>query len=140
MTPRELRNIHITRNTWEETVPCAIWQYNYPVIFTCWWRSFFVATCKFGLLAVKQHSAPRKHLLLVPQGDISCLRKSKRISTNTHHNYHQCSFLYVNLNWSHDSDSVLLTSIEKYSVHICNDVMKHLLHKVFLWYHHWKGG
>ena len=35
-------------------------------------------TFKFSLLAIKQHSATRKYLLLYPQGDRSCLRKAKK--------------------------------------------------------------
>ena len=52
------------------------WHYNYPSIFTCWWRSLFVATSTFGLLTIRQHSA--KHLLLYPEGDWSGLTKPKK--------------------------------------------------------------
>ena len=54
------------------------WHQNYPSIFTCWWRSLLVATLKFSLLAIRQHSATRKHLLLSPQDDRSHLKKPKK--------------------------------------------------------------
>ena len=54
------------------------WHSNYPSIFTCWWRSILVATSKFSLLTIRQHSATREHLLLYPQGDRSGLRKPKK--------------------------------------------------------------
>ena len=37
----------------------------------------FIATSKFGLLTIRQHSAARKPLILYPQGDRSGLRNPK---------------------------------------------------------------
>ena len=54
------------------------WHYNYPSVFTCWWRSLFVATSTFSLLTIRRHSATRKHLLLYPEGDWSGLTKPKK--------------------------------------------------------------
>ena len=42
-----------------------------------------VATSKFGLLTIRQHSATRKHLFLYPQGDRSGLRKPKKATATT---------------------------------------------------------
>ena len=36
------------------------WHQSYAGIFTWWWRSLLVATCKFGLLTIRQHSATKK--------------------------------------------------------------------------------
>ena len=47
------------------------WHWNYPNIFTCWWRSLLVATSKLSLLTIRRHSATRKHLFPYPQGDRS---------------------------------------------------------------------
>ena len=40
-----------------------------------------MATFKFGLLTIRQHSATRKHLFPYPQGDRSGLTKPKLAST-----------------------------------------------------------
>ena len=41
-------------------------------------EAYLVATFKFGILMVRQHSAIRKNLILYPQGDRSSLRKPKK--------------------------------------------------------------
>ena len=57
------------------------WHYNYPGIFTCWWRSLLVVTSKFCVLTIRRHSATRKHLFPYPQGKRSGLRKPKKESS-----------------------------------------------------------
>ena len=76
--PRTSRNIHTTRNRCRDIPPCATWHWNYPSIFTCWWRSHLVTTSKFDLLTIRQCSATRKHLFLYSQGDRTGLKKPKK--------------------------------------------------------------
>ena len=45
-----------------------------------------VATYKFGLLTIRWHNAPRKHLFLYPEGDRSGMGKPK-IEKNIEKNY-----------------------------------------------------
>ena len=68
MTPGDLGNIHNSRN--------------YPNIFTCWWKSLLVATSKFNLPTVRQHTATRKHLFLCIVWAINIL-KCNIFSINT---------------------------------------------------------
>ena len=59
------------------------WHENYPSIFTCWWRNLLVATSKFGLLTIRQPSAPENtysHILKVT-GQV--WEGQKRASINT---------------------------------------------------------
>ena len=44
MKPRNLGNIYTTGKNFRDTLQCATWHWNYPVIFTCWWRSLLGAT------------------------------------------------------------------------------------------------
>ena len=83
MTPRDLRNVHATRNSGRDTLPtfCATQHYNYPNIFTFWWRSLLVVTSKYCLLTRMQYNATRKHWCIYPQGERSGLRNSKMISS-----------------------------------------------------------
>ena len=73
-----------------------------------------VATSRFGLFTIKQHSATRKHLSLYPQEDRSGLRKpKKRISINTNHNYHVHLTKSVSTDLTIKPDSVLTNAIGK---------------------------
>ena len=54
MTPRHLGNIHFVGNSCRDTLACTSWHWNYPGIFTCWYRSLLVAACKFGLLTIRR--------------------------------------------------------------------------------------
>ena len=110
MTSRDLRNIHTTQgHTSLHNIALKL-----TSIFTYWWRSLLVATSKFGLLTIRQHSVTKKHLFMYLQGDRSDLRKpKKRINININHSYHKTLALYVSLNWPNDSGSVLIKLIWK---------------------------
>ena len=129
MTPWDLGNIYTTRNSCRNTLPHVTWHSNYH-IFICWEGSLLVATSKFSLLTIKQHSATRKYLFRSPQNDRSGL---ERISTNTNHSYHQHSSPEVNLNWSNYKVRFSLNQAirKRWGARLVN-VIKHLHHKVFL--------
>ena len=73
-----------------------------------------VATSKFGLLTIKQHSVIRKQLFLYPQGDMSGLRKPKK-------DKHQPAAVSISVHLPRPvstdltikTDSVLTNTIEK---------------------------
>ena len=61
MTPRDLRNIHTTGNSYRDALPCATMALRLPQYFYL----LIVATSTFGLLTIRRHSATRKHILKV---------------------------------------------------------------------------
>ena len=117
MTSRDLQNIH-------------------PSIFTCWWRSLLAATCNFGLLTIRQHSATRKQLYPYPQGDRSGLRKQKKminINTSIHLPKRVSTDLTIK------SDSVLTNRIGKDEVRGCSMQSNIYPMSCFLSWHHLEG-
>ena len=74
MTPRDLRNIHTTGNSCRDALPCTNMALKLPQYFYLLMEKLLVATSKFGLLTIRQHSATSaqcKHLFPYPQGDRS---------------------------------------------------------------------
>ena len=137
MTPRELGNIYNTGKSRRGILPCATWTLNYQSIFTCWWKSLLVAISKFSLLTIWRQSATRKHLLMYPQGDRSGLSKPKTKSIKTNRSYHQRSSPKASLNWSNNNIrfSFNQPNWKRWGVNLF-DVIKHLPHTVFLFWHH----
>ena len=103
MTPSDLRNIRTTRNSCKDTLLWVnmalklLWYF-----YLLMELSLLVATSKFGLLTIRQHSATIKHLFLDTHGDRQVWESQKRISINTNHSYHQRSSLLASLNWSNN--------------------------------------
>ena len=85
MITRDLRNIHITRNSFREKIPCVTWHQNYPGTFTCWWRNLLVLTSKFGLLILRLHSATRKHLFVSSRWQVMTIIIFMEWLTNKRH-------------------------------------------------------
>ena len=85
MTPKDLKNIHTTGNSCRGTLPWESWHYNCSSIFTCGWRSLLVATSKFGLITVRQHSASENtySYILKVTGQVSESQNRISINTNT---------------------------------------------------------
>ena len=77
MTLRDLRNIHTTRSSYRDALPCTSMALKLPQYFFLLMEKPLGATSKFDLLTIRWHSATRKHLFLYPQGDRPGLRKAK---------------------------------------------------------------
>ena len=77
MTLRNLRNIHPTRNSCRDTLPCVIWHLNY-LSFLPLTEIPLIATLKFGILTISSQSATKNHFFLNPQRDRSPLRRPRR--------------------------------------------------------------
>ena len=82
MTPRDLRNIHTTRSSCREALPCA----NMALRLPCYFHLLMEKPLGryFSLLTIRRHSATRKHLFPDPQGDRPGLRKPKKATTTVH--------------------------------------------------------
>ena len=138
MTPNNLRNIHITRNSCRDTLSCTTWPQNYTIKFTCCSRSLLVATSKFGLLTIRQHSATRKHLFLYPHSERLGLTKPKK---DKHQHSSVLPPVFICLSQSQLMNNNFIFIFEqlkrkRWSVRLV-DVIKHLSYKVFsLWYHY----
>ena len=133
MTPRDLRNNHTTGNSCRDALPCANMVLKLP-------RYFYLLMekplgSKFGLLAIRLHSATRKHPFPYPQGDRSGLRKPISISNNL--SYHRLSSPWVILNWSSNNArfSFNQPNRKRWGAELVD--VKHLSNKAFLsWHHH----
>ena len=132
MTPTDLRNIHTTRKSWRNVLPCTNMALKLPGSFTCCWRSLLVATSKFGLLTIRWHSAARKHLFLYPQGDRSGLGKPKKDKHHTNQSYHQRSSPYASLNLSNNKARISFKqpNRKRWGAKLVD--VKHLPQKTFL--------
>ena len=84
MTPKCLRNIHTTRNSRRDTLPCANMALKLSRYFYLLMekpqrpRGLLVSNSKFGLITPNAAQCNQKHLFLYPQGDRSGLRKPKK--------------------------------------------------------------
>ena len=78
MTPRDLRNIHVTGNSCRDAIPCVNMALKLPKYFYLLMEKSLGHYSKFGLHTIWQCSATKKHLFPYPQADRSDLRKSKK--------------------------------------------------------------
>ena len=78
MTPRDLRNIYIIRNSCRDALPCTNMALKVPRYFYLLTEMPLVLTFKFGLLTIRRHRATRKHFFQYTQGDRSGLRNPKK--------------------------------------------------------------
>ena len=111
MTTRDLRNMHTTRNSCRDALPCMNMA---DGIFTCWWRSLLVTTSKFGLLTIRRHTQCNQNAPTPVNWSlwVRSEKAKKRTNINTSHSYHQCSSHYVSLaDLTIRSDSVLTNPI-----------------------------
>ena len=104
MTPRDLRNIHTTRNSCRDTFPCATWHWSIPVFLPADGEAFWsLLPSSVSLLSGGT---------VQPENTYSCILKvtgqvwesQKRISINTNHRYHKHSFPEVSLSWPNDKN------------------------------------
>ena len=139
MTPKNLRNIHTTRNSCMNTLSCTNKALIVvPQYFTCWWRSLLPTTSKFGLLTIRQYSTNRKCLFLKVTDQV--WERQKRISINTNHSYYHCSSPYTSLNWSKNKArfSFNQPNRKRWGAKLVD--VKYLPHMAFLlWHQHSKG-
>ena len=102
MTPRDLRNIHTTRNSYRDALPCANMALKLPL--------YFYLLMEKPLGRYFQVRSPYYQATQYSESTYSCILKvtgqvwesQKRISINTNHSYHQHSSPWASLNWSNN--------------------------------------
>ena len=77
MTPRDLKNIHTTRNSCRDALPCTNMALKLSQHFYLLMEKP-LGTSKFGLVTIGRHSATTKCLFPYPPGNKSGLRKTKK--------------------------------------------------------------
>ena len=75
--------------------------------------SYLATAVQFYLLTIRQHSATRKHLFLLPKVTGQAWEGQKRISINTNQSYNQCLSPLFSTRLTIKSDSVLTNPIRK---------------------------
>ena len=78
MTSRDFRNIHTTSNNSRNAISFLNMPLKLPQYFYLLMEKPLGCSSKLGLLTIRCHSAPRKHLFLYPPGDSSDLRKPRK--------------------------------------------------------------
>ena len=78
MTPKDLRNIHTTRNSCTDALPCVNMALKLPQYFYLLMEKPLGHYFQVQSLTIRWHIATRKHMFQYPQGDRSGLRKSKK--------------------------------------------------------------
>ena len=137
MTPRDLRNIHTTRNSCRDALPCANMTQKIPLFITAdgeasWW---LLPSSILLLVTIMWCSATTKHLFQYPQCDRSGLRKPKKDKHQHYSRLPPAFILLVSNDLTINPDSVITNLIGKDGCG-AGDV-KHLPHKIFLsWHHH----
>ena len=138
MTPRDLRNIHTTRNRCRDTFS-YIYGTKTTLIFLPADREASWSLLQSSVSIVSDGSVQPEHTY-------SCILKvtdqvwenQKRISNNTSHSYQHCSSPWASLNWSSNNIrfSFNQPNRKKWGARLV-DVTKHLPQNIFLlWHHH----
>ena len=101
MTPRDLRNIHTTRNSCRDALPCASMALKLPQYFYLLMEKplsrYFQVWSPYYQAAQSNQKAP-----ILVSSRWQAWEYQKRISINTNHSYHQHSSLQASLNWSNN--------------------------------------
>ena len=130
MTPRELRNVHNTRNSCRNTLPCATWHYK-----TTWYFYLLMEKplrCYFQVWSPYYQVALCNQKISVPvfsRWQVRSQKAKRKISINTNHNYHQRSSPLVSLNRSNNKIKFRFNQPNKRCGVRLADAIKHLTHK-----------
>ena len=142
MAPRDLRNIHITRNSCRDTLPCTNMALKLPQYFYLLMEKplghYFQVRSPYYQAAQCNQKTP---IPVSSRWQVRSEKAKKRISINTNHSYHQRSSPQPSLNWSHNKArfSFNQPNRKRWGAELVD--VKHLPHKAFLlWHHHYKGG